>query len=104
VLVFKWTAERLRFGNNTMEQVPLLARHRGLTLVILATWEAEIRWNAVQQQPRGNSSRDPIYLHNNWSKMNWRWASSSKAPALQVRSPEFKLQSHQKLNWHDRPQ
>jgi hypothetical protein len=28
--------------------------------------------------------------------MDWRYDSSSKAPALQVRSPEFKSESHKK--------
>jgi hypothetical protein len=28
--------------------------------------------------------------------MDWRYGSISKAPALQTRSPEFKLQSHKK--------
>jgi hypothetical protein len=29
--------------------------------------------------------------------MDWRSGSSSKAPALQVQSPEFKPQSYQKI-------
>jgi hypothetical protein len=37
------------------------------------------------------------HLQNNQSKMDWRCGSSSKAPDLQARSPEFKLQSHQKI-------
>jgi hypothetical protein len=28
--------------------------------------------------------------------MDWRWGSRSTAPALQLRSPEFKLQYHNK--------
>jgi hypothetical protein len=31
--------------------------------------------------------------------MHWRCGSSHTAPTLQVQSPEFKLQSHQKINF-----
>jgi hypothetical protein len=34
------------------------------------------------------------HLQNNQSKMDWRCGSSSRVPALQVWSPEFKLQFH----------
>jgi hypothetical protein len=35
-------------------------------------------------------------FQNNWRKINWRYGSSSRTPALQVWSPEFKPQSHPK--------
>jgi hypothetical protein len=54
----------------------------------------------VQGQPRQNSSRDPI-SKNKQSWMDWRCGSSGRAPALQMQSPEFKNQSHQKeVNMH----
>jgi hypothetical protein len=40
-----------------------------------------------------NSSQDP-HLQNNQRKMDWRCGPSSRAPALQVQSHEFKPQSY----------
>jgi hypothetical protein len=36
------------------------------------------------------------YLQNNQSRVDRRHGSSGRAPALQMQSPELKLQSHQK--------
>jgi hypothetical protein len=36
------------------------------------------------------------HLQSNQSKMEWRCGPSTKGPDLQVKSPEFKPQSHQK--------
>jgi hypothetical protein len=49
------------------------ARYRWVTSAILATLETEIRKIKVGE--------------NNQSKMGWRCASNSRAPALQARSP-----------------
>jgi hypothetical protein len=56
--------------------------------VILATWEAEIRRITVLE--------NPYLLQNKQRKTDWRCGSSSRATVLQVQSPEFKHQSHQK--------
>jgi hypothetical protein len=42
-----------------------------------------------------NSSRD-LHLQNNQRKIDWRYGSSSRVPALQMQSPKFKPQSHSK--------
>jgi hypothetical protein len=42
------------------------------------------------------SSLWDLYLQNNQSKVDWNCGPSSRAPALQVWSPEFKPLSHQK--------
>jgi hypothetical protein len=34
------------------------------------------------------------HLQSKQIKMDWRYGSSSREPALQVQSPEFKLESH----------
>jgi hypothetical protein len=65
-------------------------------LIPLIPWEAEIRRIKVQGQPGQIVPR--LHLQNNQSKMNWRYGSSSRAPALQAWSPEFKLQSHKKTS------
>jgi hypothetical protein len=41
-----------------------------------------------------NNSQRP-HLQNNHSKMDWQCTSCGREPAMQVWSPEFKLQSHQ---------
>jgi hypothetical protein len=48
----------------------------------------------VQGQPKQIALKTPS--PNNQSKMDWRSDSRGGAPALQVQSPEFKLQSHTK--------
>jgi hypothetical protein len=54
-------------------------------LYTLATWKAEIRKIEVQGQPRQIvHETPPPHLQNNHSKMDWRYTSSSKAPAFQV--------------------
>jgi hypothetical protein len=52
----------------------------GLTSVILASWEAEIRRIKVQGQPR--QIVHETYLQNSLSKMNERCGSSHRKPAL----------------------
>jgi hypothetical protein len=39
------------------------------------------------------SSREP-HLQNNQTKMDWRYDSGNRAPALQTQNPEFQCQSH----------
>jgi hypothetical protein len=69
---------------------------------IPAAWEAEIGKITVQYQS------GQIVLQGNQGKMDWRRSSSSRAPALQVQSPELKLQLHQKsagldyFIWHSK--
>jgi hypothetical protein len=58
--------------------------------VILATWE-----NCSSRPAQANSLWDP-HLQHNQSKMDWQCASSSRVPALQAWSLEFKPQFHQK--------
>jgi hypothetical protein len=68
------------------------AEHHWLTPAMLATWETGIRRTMVQ----GKQFARP-HLQNNQSKLDWRRGSSSREPALQVWSPEFKPQSpHQR--------
>jgi hypothetical protein len=59
--------------------------------VVLVTWEVEIRKMMVRDQPRLMVHEIP-HLQNNQSKINWTCDSSSRAPVLPSRSPEFKLQ------------
>jgi hypothetical protein len=63
--------------------------------VTLATWEAKITRITVWGQPRQIVHKTPS-SKNNQSKMDWRHTSSSRAPALQSQSPEFKPKSHPK--------
>jgi hypothetical protein len=63
-----------------------------LTLVILVTWEAEIRRIAVWGQPGGGEQFLRPHLQNNQSKMDWRCNSRCRSPALQMWSPESKSQ------------
>jgi hypothetical protein len=51
--------------------------------VILATWEAEIGKIMGWRLARANSSADSIF-QNNQSKMDWRYDSNVRLPALQV--------------------
>jgi hypothetical protein len=57
----------------------------------LEGWDGRI---SVQSQPGQTVLKTPF--QNNQSKIDWRYGSSSRVPALQVWSPEFTLQSHQK--------
>jgi hypothetical protein len=52
-------------------------------------------WEDRGLRPAQANSLRP-HLQNNQSKMDWRCGSSSRVPALQVRSPEFKFQSYKK--------
>jgi hypothetical protein len=61
----------------------------------LVTWEAEIRRITVRGQPGQIIHKIPIYKIMR-AKMDWRCGSSGGMPALEVQSPEFKPQSHQK--------
>jgi hypothetical protein len=66
--------------------------------VILSTWESEIRRITVQGQPEEIVCETPSPKKKKkkaQSNMHWRFGSSSRMPALQVQSPEFKPQSHQ---------
>jgi hypothetical protein len=63
--------------------------------VILATWKAEIGRIMVWGQPGQILFKTPL-SKNNQVKMDWRCGSSSRMPALQTQSPEFKSQSHAK--------
>jgi hypothetical protein len=78
--------------------IKLQTGHQWLMPIILATWEAEIRRIMVQGQP-GQIFLETPHLQNNQSRMDWRCGSSSRTPALQAQSPEFKSQSHKK-NYH----
>jgi hypothetical protein len=49
--------------------------------VILATWEAENRRIEVQGQPK-QIVYETTLSKNNQSKMDWRFNSSSRGPAL----------------------
>jgi hypothetical protein len=62
-------------------------------LIILATWEAELRKIVVRSE-WPNSSQEP-QLQNNQNKMDLRCGFNCRAQ--QVESPEFKLQSHRLL-------
>jgi hypothetical protein len=62
--------------------------------VILAIWEAEIGRIEVQGETRQTVCK--TNLQNNQSKVEWRCGPRDRAPALQARSPEFKLHSYQK--------
>jgi hypothetical protein len=68
--------------------------HRWLTSVILVTWEAEIGRTVVWGQPRQTVRCEWDLISKHRCKVDRRRGSRSKAPALQVRSPECKLQSH----------
>jgi hypothetical protein len=63
--------------------------------IILDTLEAKIERIVVQGQLRQIALKAPISKISR-AKMDWRCGSSSTAPALQVQSPKFKPQSHQK--------
>jgi hypothetical protein len=67
-----------------------------LTPIILVTWEAENRNIAVRGQPRQIVCKNCPHLQNNQSKMDWKYISSSRLPALQEQSSKFKPQFHQK--------
>jgi hypothetical protein len=69
------------------------AVHQWLTTVVLATWEAEIR--RIQFQASQGKAFPTLHLQNNQTKMEWRYGSSGRKPALQVQSPGFKLQYDQ---------
>jgi hypothetical protein len=71
----------------------LSARYQWLTPIILATWEAGIRRIEIWGQPRKIFMI--LHLQTNQSKMDWKCGSSSRAPALQIWSPEFKPHFHQ---------
>jgi hypothetical protein len=58
----------------------------------LGGWDQDCESRPAQ----ANSSGDP-HLQNNQSKMDERCGSSSRAPAVQVWSPQFKSQSYQKI-------
>jgi hypothetical protein len=61
---------------------------------ILVAWETEIWMITVQGQPQKIvCEMPPTHLQNNQTKTDWRCGSSSRAPALQVQSLEFKPQS-----------
>jgi hypothetical protein len=49
---------------------------------ILATWEAEIGRNKIQDQPGQIVLK--TYLKNNQCKMDWRYNSSGRVAALQA--------------------
>jgi hypothetical protein len=79
------------------------ARHQWLIPVISAIWEAWMEGSRLEARPAKQFTRPS--LQNNQSKMDWKCDSSSRAPVLQVHSPEFQLKSHQnkkkkkKKNW-----
>jgi hypothetical protein len=52
-------------------------------------------WEAHSSRPAQGNSSWP-YLQNNQTKMDWKYGSSSRAPALQVQSLEFKSSSTKK--------
>jgi hypothetical protein len=52
--------------------------------VILATGEAEIERIEDQGQPRQTSSSKRPHLQDNQRKMDWRYGSSNRAPAMQA--------------------
>jgi hypothetical protein len=62
--------------------------------IILATWEAEIRRIEVQGPPRKYFMRP--HVQHNQSKINWRYGSSYRMPALQVQSLSSNPSSTQK--------
>jgi hypothetical protein len=84
---------KTKIKTNIKEQE--IASSQGLTLVILASWEAEIR--RITHSSRSawaNSSQDPVSKITR-KKMDWRHDSSSRESTLQTWSPEFKPQSRQ---------
>jgi hypothetical protein len=54
--------------------------------VLLATWETESGRTVAWGQP-GQIVHETPHLQNNQNKMDWRYGSSSRKPALQVQSP-----------------
>jgi hypothetical protein len=70
------------------------ARHQWLTPVILATSRLTLGGWRFEASP-GKQFYRP-HLQNNQSKMDWGCGSSSRAPALQVQSLEFKPQSQER--------
>jgi hypothetical protein len=61
--------------------------------VILASSETESRRISGEGQFGKIPYETPI-SKNSQIKMNWRFGSSGRMSALQMQSPEFKLQSH----------
>jgi hypothetical protein len=81
--------------NMTIRDQNILSQTRcwWLTPIILATWETEISRITVQGQPKQIVLKTSSL--NNYSKMDRRCGSSSRAPALWAWSLKFKPQSHQ---------
>jgi hypothetical protein len=72
---------------NMIEKIEILARCHWFTPVILATCKGEIG-RIAKGQPE--QIVHLTHLQNNHSKTDWRCGSSSRMPAVQIRSPEFK--------------
>jgi hypothetical protein len=76
-------------------------RHGRLTLVVLVTWDAEIRRILVQSHPRQLFLRDLISKVTTTKnrlekKIDWRRGSRSRVHALQEKNTDFKPQSYLK--------
>jgi hypothetical protein len=52
-------------------------------------------WECLSSRPAQANSFWDLISKTTRTKMDWRCGTSGRAPALQMGSPEFKLQSHQ---------
>jgi hypothetical protein len=79
----------------TLRNCSLFCMHTLLRIKSFKNVANRLRWGGLQFQGSPEKWFTRPHFQNNQSKTDWR---CGRAPALQVWSPEFKPQSHQKKN------
>jgi hypothetical protein len=82
---FSSLLEQRLHGRKGRSKIPETTGHQWPSTVNVATWEAAIRWIAMQGEPRQYFSR-PHIQNNQIAKLDWSCGSIGRLYILQVRS------------------